>query len=49
MQDVYKNIQEYNTSRKCNVLIVFDGAIADMVSNQKFCPIVTELFIRRKN
>ena len=24
MQDVYKNIEEYYPSRKCNVLIVFD-------------------------
>ena len=24
MQDVYKNIEGYNPSRKCNVLMVFD-------------------------
>ena len=33
MQDVYKNIEEYNPSRKCHVLIVFDDMIADMISN----------------
>ena len=30
MQDLYKNIEEYNPRRKCNVLIVFDDMIADM-------------------
>ena len=33
IQDVYKNIQEYNPSRKCNISIVFD-MIADMISNK---------------
>ena len=46
MQDVYKNIKEYNTKRKCNVLIVFHDIIADMISNKKPSPIVTELFIK---
>ena len=45
MQDVYKNIEEYNPSRKCNVLIVFDDMIDDMLSNKKLNPVVTELFI----
>ena len=45
MQDVYKNIKEYNPSRKCNALIVFDDMIADMLSNKKINPIATELFI----
>ena len=30
MQDVYKDIEEYNPSRNCNVLIVLDDMIADM-------------------
>ena len=46
MQDVYKNIEEYNPSLKCNVLIVFDDVVANMISNKKLNPIVTELFIR---
>ena len=46
MQDVYKNIEEYNPSTKCNVLIVFDDMIADMISNKNFNPVVTELLIR---
>ena len=48
MQDVYKNIEEYNPSTKCNVLIVFDDMIADMISNKKLSPVVTELLIRGK-
>ena len=46
MQDVYKNIEEYNLGKKLKVLIVFDDMIADMISNKKLNPIVTELFIR---
>ena len=45
MQDVYKNIEDYNPRKNCKVLIVFDDMIADMI-NQKLNPIVTELFIR---
>ena len=48
MQDVYKKINECNTSRKYNVLIVFDDMIADMLSNKSFYLIVTELFTRDK-
>ena len=44
MQDVYKNIEEYNSKRK--VLIVFDDMIADMINNKKLNPVVAELFIR---
>ena len=45
MQDVYKNIEEYNPGRKIDLLIVFDDIIADMISNKKLNPIVTELAI----
>ena len=45
MQDVYKNIEDYNPRKKRNILIVFDDMIADMISNNKLNPIVTELFI----
>ena len=31
------------------MLIVFDEAIADMLSNKKLSPILTELCIREKN
>ena len=46
MQDVYKNIEDYNPIKKRKVLIVFDDMIADMINNNKLNPIVTELFIR---
>ena len=45
-QDVYKNIEDYNPIKKRKMLIVFDDMIADMISNNKLNPIVTELFIR---
>ena len=46
MYDVYKNIDEYNSSEKRIVLIIFDDMIADMINNKKLNSIVTELFIR---
>ena len=46
MQDVYKDIEEYNLGKKRNLLIVFDDMIADMINNIKLNPVVTELFIR---
>ena len=46
MQDVYKNIEDYNLGKKRKVLITFDDMIADMINNKKLNPIVTELFIR---
>ena len=46
MDDIYKNIEEYNPNKKCKILIVFDDMIADMLSNKKSNLIVTELFIR---
>ena len=45
MDDIYKNIEEYNPNKKRNILIVFDGMIDDLLNNKKFNPIVTELFI----
>ena len=44
MDDIYKNIEEYNPNKKPKILIVFDDMIADMLSNEKLNPIVTELF-----
>ena len=46
MQDVYKNIHEYNTDKERKILIVFDDMIADMINNGKLNSIVAELFIR---
>ena len=41
-----KNIEEFNLNNKHKILIVFDDMIANMLSNKKLNPIVTELFIR---
>ena len=46
MQDVYKNIEEYNPRKKLKKLIVFNDMIADLISSKKLNSIVTELFIR---
>ena len=46
MQDVYKNINDYNPIKKRKVLIVFDDMIVDMINNNKLNPVVTEFFIR---
>ena len=44
MQDVYKNIQDYNPRKNREILIVFYDMIANMVNNKKLNPIVSELF-----
>ena len=46
MDDVYKNIDVYNLSRRRKILIVFDDMIADIMTNKKFQAIIKELFIR---
>ena len=46
MDDIYINIEECNPNKKRKILIAFDDMIADMLSNKKLNPIVTELFIR---
>ena len=35
MDDIYKNIAEYNPNKKQKILILFDDMIADMLSNKK--------------
>ena len=46
MNDIYKNIEEYNLNKECKILIAFDDMIADMFTNIELNSIVTELFIR---
>ena len=46
MDDIYKNIEEYNPNKKHKILIIFDDMIADMLNNKRLNPVVTELFIR---
>ena len=46
MEDVYKNIDDYNPNRKRKILIMFDNIIADIMANKRFQIIIKELFIR---
>ena len=46
MQNVYKNIDEYNSDKENKILIVFDDMIADMINNKNLNSTLTELFIR---
>ena len=46
IQNICKNIDEYNTDKECKILTVFDDMIADIINNKKVNSIVTELFIR---
>ena len=48
MEDVYRNIKEYNLGKERKILIVFDDMIADMINNKRLNPVVTELFIRER-
>ena len=46
MDDICKNIEEYNGNKNRKILIVFDDIIADILSNKKLNPVVTKLYIR---
>ena len=46
IQDVYKNIEEYDADKEHKMLIVFDDMIADIIKNKKLKSIVTNLFIK---
>ena len=46
MDDVYEGTDDYNVSRKRNILIVFDDVTADIMSNKIFQAIIKDLFIR---
>ena len=48
LDDIYKNIEEYNSNKNQKILIVLGDMIADMLSNKKHNPIVTELFTRER-
>ena len=49
MDDIYKNIEEYDPNKKLKILIVFDDIIANTLSDKKLNHIVTELFIGGRN
>ena len=46
MDDIYKNIDEYNGNTGLKMLIFFDDSIVDMLSHKKITLVVTTLFIR---
>ena len=46
MDNIYKNIVDYNQYKKRKILIVFDDIITDMHSNERLDKTVTELSIR---
>ena len=48
MDDINKYIEESNSNKKQKTLIIFDDMMADILSNRKVNPIVTELFIRSR-
>ena len=48
MQEVYKNINEYNEGKERKILIGIDDMIADIIKNKKLNSIVTKLFIRSR-
>ena len=45
MDDIYENIDEYNSNKKIEILIIFRDMIADLLSSKKTNLIVAELFI----
>ena len=46
MDDIDKNINDFNPNRKRKILIVFDDMIADIMDNNKSKGLISELFIR---
>ena len=46
MQNVYKDIEEYNIGKESKILIAFNDMISDIINNKKLNSIVTELFIK---
>ena len=45
MQDVYKNIEEYNLGKEHKILIVFDDMIAEMISLLEAENLIFHLFL----
>ena len=48
MDDIYKNIEEYNPNKKRKILIVSDDVMANMLRNKKSNSIVIQLFIKAR-
>ena len=48
MDDIFKNIEEYNPKKPRKILIIFSDITADMLCDTKLNQIVTELSIRSR-
>ena len=48
MNDVYKNIDNYNPNRKRKILVVFDNMISDIMTNKKIQSIIKDRY-RKSN
>ena len=48
MNNIYDNIDKYTPNKKRGILLLCEDMISDMLSNKKFQPIVTELFMKTK-
>ena len=46
MDDICKNIEDYNPNKKHKILLVFDDIIADMLSNKNLNQIVIKNLIQ---
>ena len=46
MDDVYDDIDEYNPTRKREIIFVFEDVIAEIIGNKRFQAVVKELFVR---
>ena len=46
IDDVYENLEDYNSTKKKKMLIVFDDIIADMESNKVLSYIVIQLLLK---
>ena len=46
MEDIYKNIEEYNSNKKLKILIIFDDMTADMLSDKNLNPIVMNYLLQ---
>ena len=46
MDNIHKNIKEYNSNKNRKTLIAFDDMNAKMLCNKRLNPVVSELFIR---
>ena len=44
--EVHRNCEDYNPAKERKALIVLADIVADIISNKKYDPIVTELFVR---